>query len=321
MPKDRVRIAVIGAGEMANKVHYPSLASFPDVHLAALCDLDTERLRATGDRWAIEARFTDYQAMIEQVAPDGVYCIGQPHIMFDLWVWLLRQRQNLYIEKPMGLTLHQAQVLAHLADQANVVTQVSFQRRACPLLVKLRQQVLDRGPIHHAVCEFYKCEPHSMLGARDRMMDDTVHSIDTLRWLCGGNLVRLDSRCRRYGTLDINWVGATLEFDTGATGYLLNSWTSGRRVFRVEMHGHQICAEGDAEGLGHVYADGDCAGRSFDARDVAGGREFFEYGGFKAKNREFIDSLLSGHPRTGSPFSDALKTMEIASRILARDEG
>ena len=32
---DRVRIAVIGAGGMANQVHYPSLASFPDVDVVA----------------------------------------------------------------------------------------------------------------------------------------------------------------------------------------------------------------------------------------------------------------------------------------------
>jgi predicted dehydrogenase len=209
-------------------------------------------------------------------------------------------------------------VLAYLADEAGVMTQVSFQRRACPLLVALREKCLARGPMTHAVCEFYKWEPNAMLGARDRMMDDGVHGLDTLRWLCGGEVVEIHSHCRRLGTPDINWIGATLHFDTGAVGTLLHSWTSGRRVFRVEMHARGIAVDAEPEALGHVYADNDYAGETFDTREVAGGSEFFEFGGFKAKSREFIDSLLSGVEVTGSPFRDAVKTMEVAERILAR---
>ena len=39
-----VRVAMIGAGGMANSVHYPSLASFEDVEFAGVCDLDEVRL-------------------------------------------------------------------------------------------------------------------------------------------------------------------------------------------------------------------------------------------------------------------------------------
>ena len=42
----------------------------------------------------------------------------------------------------------------------------------------------------------------------------------------------------------------------GATGVLLNSWTSGRRIFRVQMHAPRICVEAEHEGKGVLYADG-----------------------------------------------------------------
>jgi len=38
--KDTMRIAVIGAGSMANRVHYPSLASFDDVRIAHCITVD-----------------------------------------------------------------------------------------------------------------------------------------------------------------------------------------------------------------------------------------------------------------------------------------
>jgi predicted dehydrogenase len=316
-PKRIVRVAMIGAGRMANSVHYPSLASFDDVEIAAICDIDTGRLHATADKYGVERRYLDYRQMVAEIAPDAVYVIGQPHIMYDIWTWCLAQGLNLYIEKPMGLSIHQARALAHLADQHGCITQVSFQRRACPMVVKLRDECLKRGPIVHAICKFYKCNIEPFLGARDHMMDDTVHSIDTVRWMCGGEVVDIHSVCKRVGVPDINFISATLEFDNGATGFIVNSWSSGKRIFAVEMHAPGIYAEAEHEGKGYLYADGDVQGAAYDTREVAGSDQLFIYGGFQAKNREFIDAVKGG-PRPGSHFGDAVKTMEVAERILAQ---
>ena len=314
---ERVRVAMIGAGNMANRVHYPSLASFDDVEIAAICDIDTERLHATADRYGVERRYLDYREMVEEVAPDAVYAIGQPHIFYDIWTWCLTQGQHLYIEKPMGITTHQARALAHLAEKHGCITQVSFQRRSTPMVVKLREACLERGPIVHAVCRFYKCAFEPYLEARDHMMDDGVHAIDTLRWMCGGEVTALHSITKRVTTPDINFFAVMFEFDNGATGLMINSGTSGRRIFDVEMHAPGICAEAEHEGKGHLYADGDTEGMEFDTRQVAGGDAFYEYGGFKAKNREFIDCLKAG-TLPGSHFGDAVKTMEVAEQVLAQ---
>lgn len=159
--KKTVRVCLVGAGQMANKVHYPSLASFDDVHIVGIGDLIPEAVNSTADKYNIprECRFelhypNDYQKMIEKQSPDCVYVVGQPHIMFDIRVWCLQQGLNLFIEKPMGMTMHQAQLLAHLADKHGCITQVGHQRRSCPLLVKMREACLAHGPITHAVCEF-----------------------------------------------------------------------------------------------------------------------------------------------------------------------
>jgi len=317
--KEKVRVAMIGAGDMANKVHYPSLASFDDVEFAAICDLDNGRMNATADRYGIVKRYADYRRMIEDLEPDAVYAIGQPHLMYDVWVWCLENRRNLFIEKPMGLTLHQARSLEYLAGKHGCITQVGFQRRSCPLLVNMREACLKKGPIVHAACEFYKCATTPFLGSRDHTMDDCVHSIDTVRWMCGGEVVEVQSRCRRVGVPNINWIGATLHFDNGSTGFIINSWSSGRRVFRVQMHAPGICTDAEVEGKAILYADGDYAGVEYDTRAVAGSEELFVYGGFRAKNREFIDSVKIGSETTSSPFRDAVKTMEVAEKILARD--
>ena len=314
---------MIGAGSMAAAVHYPSLASFDDVEISAVCELDEGRLRAAADRWTVgksfHARnFDDYQQMVNEVRPDAVYVIGQPNIMYPIWKWCLEQGLNLYVEKPLGLSAHQARALAHLAEKNGCITQTSFQRRSCPMVVKLHQECLRRGPITHAVCEFYKCNPEPYLDARDHMMDDGVHAIDTLRWICGGEVTGIQAVTRRVGVPDANFFAVMLSFDTGATGILLNSWTSGRRVFRVQMHAPGICAEAEHEGKGVLYADGDTKGTTYDTREVAGSDELWAYGGFRDKNREFIDCVREKR-QPQSCFADAVKTMETADRILAMD--
>jgi virulence factor len=311
------RIAMIGAGGMANTVHYPSLASFEDVEIAAICDLDTDRLNKTADRYEVEARYADYRKMIEDIAPDGVYAIGPPHVMYDVWHWCLSQGQNLFVEKPLGITLHQARILAYLADKHGCITQVGFQRRNAPLLTMLREECLKRGPVVHAVCSFYKRSIEPYTNARDHMMDDGVHAIDTLRWMCGGEVVEIQSVAHSIMVPDINYITALLHFDNGATGVMMNTWVSGRRIFRVEMHAPNICVEANPETQGILYADGDTTGVTYDTQQVAGSDQNFVYGGFQSKNREFIDALKGGK-QPSSHFGDAIKTMQVAETILAQ---
>ena len=311
-----VRVAVIGAGQMANLVHYPSLASLPDVEIVGICDLSAERLRATGERWGVSAMFDEWSTMLDEVRPDAVYVIGPPELMFAIWCACLERGLDLFVEKPLGLTLHQARTLARLADENGCITQVGFQRRSSPLLERMLGRVREHGEIVHAVCRFYKNDPTSLVAARDRMMDDGVHVIDTLRHLCGGELIAVSDVTRRVVVDDLNFVAATLEFDTGAVGVMITSWTSGRRTFGVEIHAPGIMAEGDLEVGGTVW---DINGaEELDAAQVAGSAELHVRGGFHAKSAEFIESVRSRR-LPSSHFGDALKTMAIAEVILAHD--
>lgn len=321
----KVRICLIGAGDLSSRVHYPSLASFDDVEIVGVIETRRDRLDATCDAFGIagEARFhvtldSDYREVLERLRPDGVYAVGQPEIMYPVWQWCLASGFNLYIEKPMGLTMHHAEVLAGLAEENGLVTQVSHQRRSAPIMQAMRDRLLQKGPITHAVVEFFKCDITPMQIARDRMLDDGTHAVDTARWICGGEVVKVESRCRRIGVPDINWIGATLHFDNDSTCFVVCSWASGRRVFRAQMHAPGGYADVELEAEARLYLDGDYEGQLFRTQDVAGSDQNFVYGGFRNKNREFIDSLKSGVDVCSSPFSDTIKTMRVCHTILAQ---
>ena len=147
------------------------------------------------------------------------------------------------------------------------------------------------------------------------MMDDGVHSIDTLRWICGGEIKNIKSVNKNLNVPDINLITAILEFDNGSLGILINNWTSGRRLFEVEIHSPGICVEVNPEDKGVLYKDNDITGKIYDTKIVSDGNDLYEYGGFKSKNREFIDAIIN-NTNPESSFNDSLKTMEIAEKIL-----
>lgn len=313
-----VNICFVGAGMMANKVHYPSLADFDDVKIAAICDLDENKRKVTAEKYGVERTYDDFRRMIDAEAPDGIYVIGPPHQMYDMILYCLRNKIPTFCEKPLGLTYHQAQMLAETARINNVITQVGHQRRSSPILNKVLSEIRPHGTVTHAVCEFYKYDLNPMFTACDHIHDDGSHSVDTLRWICQGEVVGVESFVKRIGTPDINWVCSTLHFDNGSTGILINNWASGRRVFRLEVHAPGIYSDIELENKAFVYENGDYDGRVYDCKEVAGSPEFHIFGGFEQKSREFIDSIKEKKELTSSPFSDVVKTMKVVETIIAQ---
>lgn len=322
----KLRVVMIGAGGRANQVIYPSFADLRSqglVDIVGICDINPKRLHDTADKYQIENRYGDnlyvyeYQKMIEEQKPDAAVVIGQPHIMYDIWMYCLQKGLHLYVEKPLALSIHQARALESVARRNGLVTQVSLQRRYSPMVTQLRNEALKRGDITHAVCKFYKCECKDYLGARDHMMDDTVHAIDTLRWMVGSEVKRIDSLTRRVNTVDINYIMAQMTFENGAVGHLMNNWSSGKRIFAVEMHAPRIYIEAEHEQKGYLYADGNLTPVEYDAAKCAGSDAFHVSTGVLAAAQDFVNCCLHGG-QPMSNFSDTVKTMKIADTILAQ---
>ena len=76
---DKVKVAVVGAGALANAMHYPSLAGFDDVEIVGTCDLVSERLNATAERFGIANRYTDYHAHAHTYHYTNYHAYGNQH--------------------------------------------------------------------------------------------------------------------------------------------------------------------------------------------------------------------------------------------------
>jgi predicted dehydrogenase len=122
-------VVMIGAGNRANQVIYPSfndLQKQGKLEIAGICDIDPKQLNKTADKYDIKNRYGaggvfDYQKMINEQKPDAAVVIGQPHLMYDIWMWCLQQGLHLYIEKPLALSIHQARNLSAVAKRKGLL--------------------------------------------------------------------------------------------------------------------------------------------------------------------------------------------------------
>jgi len=314
---DRIRLALIGAGGMANGVHYPSLKEFDDVEIAGLCDIDGERLKSTADRFDIDNRYVDYRNLIEETNPDAVYILMPPHQLYDLAVYCLSKGLHMFIEKPPGVTSFQTGRLAKLAQANGCLTMVGFNRRYIPLMTKAKGMADERGPIVHGVATFYKNmagSPPYYGGAIDTLTCDIIHAVDVLRWICD-EPVRVASTLRSIGTDYQNSFNALAEFDSGATGALLSNFALGARIHTFEIHPKGFSSLINPNDRALLF-DGTEEAVEISTFEAAGSDEFRVFYGFKQENRHFIDSIRNGtQPMTN--LADAAKTMEFVDRIYA----
>ncbi len=316
--RKKLRVAFIGAGGRALMAHYPSLRDIPEAQLVAVAELDEQRLHKTCDLYDIKGRYSAYRQMLEREKPDAVYAIMPPHHLFDICATVIEHGCHLIIEKPPAVTTEQIRQLAALARRHKVLTGVAFQRRFAPVIRQGKTLCEKRGSVHTAHASFYKNwvggAPYYR-GALDMLTCDGIHAVDTLRYLCGGEVESVASDSRRLDADHWNVHLALVRFSSGATGLLLNNFMAGRRIFSVEVHAPGISFFGDPEEGGQLYADNKTEPiDELDPTVLAGSAEDYRAFGPYDINRHFVDCMLKGKdPETN--FDDATKTMELVDAI------
>lgn len=322
---NKTKVAVIGAGSLANTMHYPSLAGLDDVELVGICDLFPDKLAATAERFGIAETFSDYRKMLDKTSPDAVYALMPPHHIFDVAMDVLQAGHNLFIEKPPGLTTHQTAAMARLAEQKQLVTAAGFQRRYHPLLHYCYDKVCEKGQPHQVAASFMKLQdnsdPHGYYrGAIDILTSDAIHALDSVRYFCGLSPVKsVSSVIRKLDSWYNTSFNALIHFENDAVGIFQSNWRCGGRFFNLELHTIGASAYAGIDSRAEIWIDGDSKPAiTTDYLTHTGAAEADQYlhQGFQAQARSFIDAVQTGTPPHNN-FSDAVKTMELVEQVYA----
>ena len=143
-----LRAGFIGAGGRSRSAHYPSVRRLADqVEMAAVCELDEQRLQQVVDEYGFQRTYTDHRAMLDEVDPDIVYCVMNEKWLLQPALDCIGAGKHLFIEKPVCFTLSDADAMIAAARASGKVAQAGYMKAHDPAFELLEREVPSMGPL------------------------------------------------------------------------------------------------------------------------------------------------------------------------------
>ena len=239
---EKLRVGVIGCGQIAKHLHVPDYAYCPQTEIVALCDLIPAKAKALADRWAPAAKvYTDYKKMLKEAKLDAVTVALPNYLHAPVTIAALRAGCHVNVEKPMACSMAEAKKMIDAAKKAKKLLNVDQSQRRFAPHVKAKE-IIDSGilgKIIHVTAMFGHAGPEywsptgkwffkKKLARFGAMADLGVHKADLVRYLTGKEVAEVSAffECLEKKNTDVedNFVSC-LKFTDGTVGTLCASWT------------------------------------------------------------------------------------------------
>jgi predicted dehydrogenase len=127
-PNEKLNLAFVGAGGRGAA----NLGQLKDENIVAFCDVDEVRAGSTFEEYPNVRRFQDFRKMLEKTDKeiDAVVVSAPNHIHAPASALAMRLGKHVYCEKPLTHSVYESRVLAQLAAENKVATQMGTQIHA-----------------------------------------------------------------------------------------------------------------------------------------------------------------------------------------------
>jgi len=189
-------IGWIGCGTHAGEMLLPQLVRLP-VRLAAICDIDPQRLQLVGNRYGVSARFTDAEALIAHPGLDAIGMAVGPAQHSAFATSALARGLPVFLEKPPAATAAAAAQLAEAAARAGKPCVVGFMKRySTANRIAFNVLNADFGSRASLLGEYMTAPTYF---AKDPdysgfLLHHCVHAMDLVPWLMGEPVVSVTVR-------------------------------------------------------------------------------------------------------------------------------
>jgi predicted dehydrogenase len=185
MKKRRLRMAVIGAGHLGT-IHTRLLRSIDDVELIGVVDPRAE----ARDRVAAEfetAAFDDHRRLIGKI--DAAIIAASTEHHYWIGMELAEAGIHLFVEKPIALSVAEADALLRATSHRNVILQVGHVERFNPAFTAAAAQIHRPRYIEAVRASGFTCRSVDVGVVLDLM----IHDIDLVLSLAGSEVVDVEA--------------------------------------------------------------------------------------------------------------------------------
>lgn len=249
------RLALVGAGRIA-RVHAQALTRVTGGRLVACTDPVTEVAADLARDFGLRT-CPDLESLLADDGVDAVLLATPNALHADQAIAALAAGKHVFCQKPIALTLKDADRVVEAAAASDRVVQLGFMLRFTPPLPALHRRVSEGelGTPIAAQAAVFGWEPsadwfYDPEHGGGVILDTLVHFADLVLWLFGpavrvhteGGAFVLEG-ARRHRSPDNAVV--TVRHRNGAMSSLYVSWTAGHGNFTIDVHGSDGSASVD----------------------------------------------------------------------------
>ncbi|MEG2813491.1 MAG: Gfo/Idh/MocA family oxidoreductase [Oscillospiraceae bacterium] len=232
-----LKYALIGCGRISPNHIAAAIANSDEVSICAICDIDTERIDIIKSQFNLEnvKTYTDYHRMLAEVRPDLVAIATFSGEHAKIALDCINCKANVIIEKPIALSMEDADKILLAAKINQVKVCACHQNRFNKSIQKMREAVESQrfGKLFHATAhirwnrgkEYYDQAKWRGKWSQDggALMNQCIHNIDLLRWMMGDEIDEVFAYTDRlnHDYIEAEDLGmALVKFRNGAYGII-----------------------------------------------------------------------------------------------------
>jgi predicted dehydrogenase len=183
----RIRVGVIGAGRFAVDCHIPGLQAHPRAEVVALSARNRDRVTALAHQFAVPEVYTDYRELLARPDLDAVTVATPDALHHEVTMAALAAGKHVFCEKPLAMSVEEAQAMTNAAVNAGLVGMTAFTFRYTHALITLRRMLREGaiGTPFHVAMQVHWGGPINQ-GDALTWRDQSAHSAGGI-WADGGS--------------------------------------------------------------------------------------------------------------------------------------
>jgi len=259
MSKRQIRVGIVGGG-MIGKIHSLMLRRVADrtdagVRVIAIADRQAAVAQELASRWPEARAVATAEEVIADDSIDAIWICTPTAMHRDICIAAARAGKHIFCEKPVGMSVAEANEMAAAIRARGVLCQVGLVLRFSPVYTVIRAMVAEKSagammtvtvrddqdfPTRGMHNSGWRNDPS--LTAGGALIEHSVHDFDVLTWMFGP-VSRVFCRTRNLqGAAGIEDFGVTqMEFAAGFHGQLTSVWH--RMIGRPSNRRMEIFAE------------------------------------------------------------------------------
>ncbi len=231
---DKVGVAVIGLGGVAQLVHLPNLTKISNAEARAVAEVNSSRLNAVADKFNITERYKDYRELLDNNNIDAVIVATPTSLHKEIAIDCLNAKKDVLVEKPIAPTYSDAAAILQAAKKNKRKLMVGMNLRFRPdsLLLKTLIQSGEIGDPYYvrAIWNRRKSSEEKWFDKREEagggvILDLGVSLLDVSLWLIGYPEVK-SVQTQNYYQYNNNLEDTSISFIRCKDSKLINIETS-----------------------------------------------------------------------------------------------